>query len=206
MNEHVKQDIVIAGVGGQGILTIAGVIGMTALKKGLHVKQSEVHGMAQRGGAVVSHLRLSSHPIASDLIPHAGAHLLLSTELMETLRYFPTLRKDAWVVTNKHPLQNIAHYPPLEPLIQAVEGWPQHLLIDAEHLAREAGARRAVNIVMLGASAPHLQLAKDDLRAELERYFAAKGADIVEKNLRAFDLGWEAGRRKTETGNLKPET
>ncbi|MFH0880670.1 MAG: indolepyruvate oxidoreductase subunit beta [Lentisphaerota bacterium] len=195
MTVKYKQDIVIAGVGGQGILTIAGVIGMAALKKGLHVKQSEVHGMAQRGGAVVSHLRFSEQHIASDLIPHAGASLLLSTEIMETLRYFPSLKKDAWVVANKHPLQNISNYPPLEPLIQAVESWPHHLLIDAEHLAREAGARRAVNIVMLGAASPFIHLPVEDLRAEVGKYFSGKGAEVVEKNLKAFDLGREFSSR-----------
>ena len=184
-----KQDIVIAGVGGQGLLTIANVIGSAALKAGLNVKQSEVHGMAQRGGSVVSHLRLSSGPIASDLTPDGSGHLLLATEPMEALRYLPLLRKDAWLVSNKNPVQNIKHYPSLLGILKRNEERPSHLLLDADALAREADARKASNIVMLGAASVFILLPLEALREEIRRIFARKGAAIVEKNINAFDMG-----------------
>ncbi|HBA85878.1 MAG TPA: indolepyruvate oxidoreductase subunit beta [Verrucomicrobia bacterium] len=184
-----KQDIIIAGVGGQGLLTIAGVIGATALKAGLNVKQSEVHGMAQRGGAVVSHLRLSSQPIASDLAPEGSAHLLLSTEPMEALRYLPLLRQDAWLVSNKNPVQNISAYPSLEALWKRIGEWPHPMLLDADELARSADVRRASNVVMLGAASVFIPLSHERMKDEIRSIFDRKGSAIVEKNINAFDLG-----------------
>lgn len=189
-----RQDIIIAGVGGQGLLTIAGTIAAAALADGLTIKQSEVHGMAQRGGSVVSHLRLAGHPIASDLIPHGAAHLMLATEPMESLRYLPYLSQGAWIVTSRHPFKNIANYPPLEDLLTEIQRWPHHRLIDADTLARQAGLPRAVNIVMLGAVADLLLVPAEKLRVQLERHFARKGAEAVAKNLHAFDLGQAAGQ------------
>lgn len=189
-----RQDIIIAGVGGQGLLTMAGSIAAAALADGLSIKQSEVHGMAQRGGSVVSHLRLAGHPIASDLIPHGAAHLMLATEPMESLRYLPYLAHSAWIVTNRHPFKNIPDYPSLEDLLAEIQRWPHHRLIDADALARQAGLPRAVNIVMLGAVADLLLVPAEKLRAQLERHFARKGAEAVAKNLHAFDLGRAAGQ------------
>lgn len=187
-----QQDIIIAGVGGQGILTIAGLIGMAALDAGLHVKQSEVHGMAQRGGAVVSHLRLGSEPVASDLIPEGSAQLLLAMEPMEILRYFPFARKDAAVVTNRNPVKNIAAYPELETILARIRHWEHHVIVDGEGLARKAGSVKMVNIVLLGAASSFLVLSPQELRAQIEKFFARKGAEVVEQNMKAFELGREA--------------
>lgn len=187
-----QQDIIIAGVGGQGILTIAGLIGMAALDAGLHVKQSEVHGMAQRGGAVVSHLRLGAEPVASDLIPEGGAHLLLSMEPMEVLRYFPYARKDAAVVANRNPVKNIAAYPELETILARIQRWERHVIVDGEGLARKAGSVKTVNIVMLGAASGVLVLSVEEIRSQIEKFFARKGAEVVEQNLKAFEAGREA--------------
>ena len=190
----IQQDIILAGVGGQGILTVAGVIASAAVAKGLRVKQSEVHGMAQRGGAVVSHLRLSSEPIHSDLIPYGAAHVVLAMEPMEGLRYLPFARRDAVLVSNRNPVKNMPGYPDIEKLLARIREWPRHVLVDAESLARQAGNARAVNSVILGAASAFLVLPGEDLRSRVAAFFASKGPDVVEKNLVAFDLGCTAAR------------
>jgi indolepyruvate ferredoxin oxidoreductase beta subunit len=189
MTAQTHQDIIVAGVGGQGILTICGIIGVAALAKGLRVKQSEVHGMAQRGGAVVSHLRLSAQPIASDLIPFGSAHMILSMEPMEALRYLPYARRDAALVTSRNPVRNIAGYPDEKVIEARLKEWPHHVILDAEKLARQAGTARAVNSVMLGAASAFLMIPEADVRACVEQFFERKGRDIMDKNLAAFDLG-----------------
>ena len=190
-----KQDIIIAGVGGQGILTIAAVIGAAAIRKGLHVKQSEVHGMAQRGGSVVTHLRLSAAPIPSDLIPRGGASLVLAMEPMEGLRYLPLAQPDAMFIANRNPVRNIPDYPAIEALLARIAAWPRRLAVDADQLAKEAGTARAANSVMLGAASAYLALPQAELRAGVAQFFAAKGPEVVEKNLKAFDLGRAAAEQ-----------
>src|SRR4030042_5605627 len=114
-----KQDIILAGVGGQGILSIAFVIAGAALEDGLEVKQAEVHGMSQRGGAVQSHLRLSQERIFSDLIPKGEADLILSVEPLEALRYVDYLRPEGMVVSSRPPFVNIPDYPDLGTILSA---------------------------------------------------------------------------------------
>lgn len=189
-----RQDIIIAGVGGQGILSIAGVLCSAAVGAGLRVKQSEVHGMAQRGGAVVTHLRMSESPIASDLVPHGQAHLLLAMEPMEGLRHLPHTRQDSCLIVNRTPVKHSKNYPEIEQLVRRVEAWPHHILLDAEKLAREAGTVKAVNSVLLGAASDHLIVPAELLRETVGAFFARKGDDIVQKNLKAFDLGRDAAR------------
>jgi indolepyruvate ferredoxin oxidoreductase, beta subunit len=195
MTTQTHQDIIVAGVGGQGILTICGIIGVAALANGLRVKQSEVHGMAQRGGAVVSHVRLSTQPIASDLIPYGSAHIILSMEPMEALRYLPYARRDAMLIASRNPIRNLAGYPDENGIEARLKEWPHTLILDAEKLARQAGSARAVNSVILGAAAAFLMIAEAELRACVERFFERKGRDIVDKNLTAFDLGRAAAKR-----------
>ncbi len=185
----IQQDIIIAGVGGQGILTITTIIDLAALAKGLHVKQSEVHGMAQRGGAVVCHLRLSSEPIASDLISFGTAQLILAMEPMEGLRYLPYLRKDGVLVANQNPVRNIPAYPDMEPIMKRIKSWPRYVILDAEKLARQAGHIRTVNSVILGATSAFLVVRPEELKAEVSAFFDRKGPAVVKQNLTAFDLG-----------------
>ena len=187
-----KQDIILAGVGGQGILSIAYVIDNAALADGLQFKQAEVHGMAQRGGAVQSHLRLSSGPVWSDLIPKGEADMILSVEPLEALRYFDYLRPDGIVVTSSAPFKNISDYPDLDGVLAAVRKAPRSVVVDSERLAREAGTAKAQNIVMLGAASRFLILKADSLRMLVETLFKPRGASVVEANLRAFDLGRKA--------------
>ncbi|MBI5610147.1 MAG: indolepyruvate oxidoreductase subunit beta [Deltaproteobacteria bacterium] len=184
-----KQDIILAGVGGQGILTIAEVISQVALSQGLQVKQAETHGMSQRGGAVQSHLRLSDAPIFSDLIPLGSADLVIAVEPLEALRYVQYLKPDAMLLTSVGAFVNIGNYPPVEDVLAQVAQWPHHALIDADRLARAAGSGRAANMVVLGAASRFLKLDQAALEQAMAERFAAKGERVVEVNRRAFRFG-----------------
>ncbi|TKJ28234.1 hypothetical protein CEE39_10255 [bacterium (candidate division B38) B3_B38] len=188
-----KMDIVLAGVGGQGILSMAYILDRAAFKKGLYIKQAEVHGMSQRGGAVQSHLRISKQPIYSDLIPQGKGDMLLSTELLETLRYLHLLSPEARIISSVCPVRNIPHYPDLQDIIARMRAQRAHILIDAERLARRAGSARAQNMVMMGAAAPHLPVEVDDLQQSITEAFAPKGEAIARLNLLAFEYGKQAG-------------
>ncbi len=187
-----KQDIILAGVGGQGILSIAYVIDNAALAEGLRFKQAEVHGMAQRGGAVVSHLRLSSGRIWSDLIPRGEADMILSVEPLEAVRYFDYLGPDGVVVTSSTPYTNIPDYPDVDAILSAVRTAKRSVVVDSETLAREAGTSKAQNMVMLGAASGFLILKRESLLSLVESLFKARGPGVVEANLKAFELGRRA--------------
>ena len=185
-----KTDIKLAGVGGQGILSIATIIGEAATAAGIQLKQAEVHGMSQRGGDVQSDLRLSSGPIHSDQIPLGGADLILSMEPMEALRYLPWLAPDGVVVTSSRPLVNIPDYPDEAALLAELDALPRLVRLDIEEIARELQSPRSANMVLLGMAAPYLPLlSEEQLRAAVARVFARKGPEVVEANLRAFDAG-----------------
>lgn len=186
-----KKDIILAGVGGQGILSIATVIGEAALQEGLYLKQAEVHGMSQRGGDVQSNLRLSSEPIMSDLIPKGGADLIISLEPMEALRYVEYLKPDGWIVTSCVPFLNIPNYPDLEQVLARIKAYKNHVLLDVEALAKEAGApAQAANMVLLGAAIPMLGIDHDKMIAGVTRVFARKGETIVNTNINAVEKGY----------------
>ena len=181
-----KADIILSGVGGQGILSIAAVIGEAALKEGLYMKQAEVHGMSQRGGDVQSNLRLSDQPIASDLI--------ISLEPMEALRYLPYLKKDGWLVTNSQPFINIPNYPEMRKVNEELEKLPHKVVLDVEAIAKEGGSVRAANIVMLGAAAPFIGIEYDKIADGIRRIFGRKGEEIVEMNLKALKAGYDVAQ------------
>ena len=189
-----KQDIILAGVGGQGILSIAFVIDNAALQEGLSFKQAEVHGMAQRGGAVQSHMRLSDGPVFSDLIPKGDADMILSVEPLEAVRYFEYLRPDGIVVASSTPYRNIPDYPDTDQVLAAVRRADRHVIVDSERLAKEAGTSKAQNMVVLGAAAEFLILKEKSLRTYIEKLFKSKGPAVVEANLKAFDLGKKAAK------------
>lgn len=184
-----KKDIILAGVGGQGILSIAATIGTAAIDLNLYLKQAEVHGMSQRGGDVQSHLRLSSDPIYSDLIPEGKADLIISIEPMESLRYLPMLSKSAWIITNTQPFINIPNYPDLDQVIQRIKSIPNHIAINADEIAKEIGSARSANIVILGASAPFLDIAAENLEKAIITIFKNKGEEVIQTNLDAFRAG-----------------
>jgi len=194
--QKMKTDIILCGVGGQGILSIAAVIGEAALKEGLFMKQAEVHGMSQRGGDVQSNLRLSDSPIASDLIPKGHADLIISLEPMEALRYLPYLNKEGWVVTNSEPFINIPNYPDIEKVNVELDKLSHKVILDVEALAKEAGSVRAANIVMLGAASPFIGIDYDKIADGIRSIFARKGEEVIEMNLKALKAGYEIAQSK----------
>ncbi|MFA5012401.1 MAG: indolepyruvate oxidoreductase subunit beta [Ignavibacteria bacterium] len=184
-----KKDIILAGVGGQGILSIASIIGVAAVNLGLYVKQAEVHGMSQRGGDVQSHLRLSSKEIFSDLIPFGKADMIISVEPMESLRYLPYLSKDGWIITNAKPFVNIKNYPPIENVIKELETHRNQISLDADKIARESGSLKSANMVILGAASPFIDIAYEKLQEAIKFVFGRKGDDVVNVNLKALKAG-----------------
>jgi indolepyruvate ferredoxin oxidoreductase beta subunit len=192
-----KTDVVIAGVGGQGILTIAFIADNAALRQGLCFKQSEVHGMSQRGGAVQSFLRVADAPIHSDLVPYGAADLILAVEPVEALRYLEYLGPAGVVVASMTPFVNIPDYPEIEAVLDAVAALPRHVLVAAERVARAAGSARAENVVMIGAASPYLPFAPEHYREFIAALFRKKKQSLVDINLRAFELGVVASRAYT---------
>lgn len=195
-NQKMKNDIILAGVGGQGILTIAAIIGKAALKVGLNVKQSEVHGMSQRGGDVLAHLRLSSEPIFSDLIADNSADVILAVEPMEALRHVAGLADNGAIIANARPVKNIGNYPEDESLIAEIKKYPRSVVLDADGIAVANGSARAMNIVMLGAVSVFLDMDPELLKEAITDSFARKGEDIVKMNLKAFEAGRQAASSK----------
>lgn len=184
-----KTDIVLAGVGGQGILSIATILGAAALKENLYIKQAEVHGMSQRGGDVQSNLRISSNPIASDLIPLQGADLIVSLEPMESLRYLPYLSKEGWIVTSTLPFVNINDYPKMDAVTAELHRHPNVVAFDMEALAKEVASARTSNMVLLGAAAPFIDLEEEKIEDGIRSVFGSKGENIVDMNIKAFRAG-----------------
>ena len=187
-----KTDIILCGVGGQGILSIATIIGEAAMNENLYIKQAEVHGMSQRGGDVQSNLRISSEPIYSDLIPKGGADVIISMEPMEALRYIPFLKKDGWVITNSAPFVNIPNYPDMEIIKADLAKLPHVVSIDIEQMAKDNGVPRSANVILLGAAQKALGLEYEKLEAAIARVFARKGDAVVEANIKALALGRNA--------------
>ena len=191
-----KKDIILAGVGGQGIISIASVIGYAALQEKMFLKQSEVHGMSQRGGDVMSNLRISHDEIASDLIPFGQADLIISVEPLESLRYLAYLSPEkGWLVTNTTPFNNIPNYPDIEKVMPEINKLEHHVALDADTLAKEAGSARSANMVILGAASPFLGLAYGKFEDAIRFIFRTKGEAVIEKNLAALKLGREFADR-----------
>lgn len=192
-----KKDIILAGVGGQGILSIANVIGSCAVKQKLHLKQAEVHGMSQRGGDVQSHLRLSSEPINSDLIPRGECDLIISLEPMEALRYLPWLSKKGWIITSTNPFLNIPNYPDIEAVKAELAKCGNLITLDTDKMAAEIGSPRSSNMVLLGATAAVIGIFEaDTIREGIRTVFQRKGDAIVDANIKAFDAGLEFAQKQ----------
>lgn len=191
-----KCDIILAGVGGQGILTIAATIGLAAVEQGLFLKQAEVHGMSQRGGDVQSHLRLSDKEIHSDLIPRGKADLIISVEPMEALRYLPWLSPEGWVVTSSVPYINILDYPATEEIITELEKTGNTIILDADAIAKDLGSARSGNMVILGAASRYISIPFESLENAVRKLFGRKGEEIVGLNLKALHAGRDTAEGK----------
>jgi indolepyruvate ferredoxin oxidoreductase beta subunit len=188
----VKYDVILAGVGGQGVLSVAAVIALGAQKQGLLVRQSEVHGMAQRGGAVQAHLRLSDRTIVSDLIGKASADMILAMEPIESLRYLEYLKAGGVLIASSDPVKNIPNYPELEDIYARIRALPATRLIEAADLAQAAGSARSTNIVVVGAASTYLPIEEQNLLTAIDELFSRKGEKVVEINRRAFEKGRDA--------------
>ena len=186
-----KTDIILCGVGGQGILSIATIIGEAALNENLDIKQAEVHGMSQRGGDVQSNLRISSEPIYSDLISKGQADVVISMEPMEALRYLPYLKKDGWIITSSTPFVNIPNYPDMEVINKDLAKISNVIAMDIEQMAKDNGVPRSANVILLGAAQKALGLDYEKLENAIRRVFGRKGEAIVEANIKALSIGRE---------------
>lgn len=193
-----KCDIVLAGVGGQGILSIATVIGYAVIETGLNLKQAEVHGMSQRGGNVLSHLRISDREIYSDIVPHGKADLICSVEPMESLRYLPYLSKEGWIVTNSTPFVNIPNYPEIETIMAEIEKHPNALVLNADAMAKDVGNPKGMNMVIAGAASNFIDLPFEVMEEGVRTIFNSKGEKIVNKNLEAIRMGRKFAEENTK--------
>lgn len=185
-----KTDIILCGVGGQGILSIATIIGEAAIKDGLYIKQAEVHGMSQRGGDVQSNLRISSEPINSDLIAEGQADVIISMEPMEALRYLPYLnKKTGWIITSSVPFVNIPNYPDMDKIKEEYSKLNNVVFIDIEQLAKDNNVPRSANMILLGAAQKSLGIGYEEIKAAFGRVFARKGEEVVNANIKALNIG-----------------
>ena len=189
-----KCDVILAGVGGQGVLSVAAIIAQSAANEGFNVRQSEVHGMAQRGGAVLAHMRISSDLIASDLVPKGAADIILSMEPLESLRYAAWLAPSGILISASDPFINISNYPLMEEILNSIKCFPSWRLIEAVSLAKEAGLERAVNTVMVGAASPFLPVKFETLEKTVKNVFAKKGEAVLNANEKALLLGRNASK------------
>lgn len=196
-----KTDIVLAGVGGQGILSIATILGAAALRENLYIKQAEVHGMSQRGGDVQSNLRISDKPIASDLIALGSADMIVSLEPMEALRYLPYLKDEGWIITNTVPFVNINNYPEPEAIESALGSHSNVVAFDMDEVAKEKASPRSSNMVLLGAASPFMEIEPELIEEGIRTVFGPKGEKMVEMNIAAF----RAGREAAESLATRPE-
>jgi indolepyruvate ferredoxin oxidoreductase beta subunit len=187
-NTYMKYDVILSGVGGQGVLSVASIIAKAAMDEGYEVRQSEVHGMAQRGGAVLAHMRIASGKIAGDLVPKGAADLIISMEPLESLRYLSWLKKDGTLVTASDPFINIPNYPDIETITSSIKKLPAYRLVDAASLAKEAGLAKAVNMVMVGAASCFLPIKSENLENTIAEVFN-KDLSVAQANAKAFKLG-----------------
>mgnify|MGYP001025656318 CR=1 FL=1 len=191
-------NIILSGVGGQGILTIAAVLDTAALNENLYVKQSEVHGMSQRGGAVQSHVRISDKEIYSDLIPKGKANMILSVEPMELLRYIPYLKNNGWLITDSKPFANILDYPKKDNLYKQIKSHSNHIIINATDIAKKLGNSKIANMILLGAASSFIPLSEESLLNAIHGLFKNKSEKIIQLNIEAFQTGKQMAKDFTE--------
>lgn len=188
--EQVKS-IMIVGVGGQGTLLASRVLGAVLIAAGHDVKVSEVHGMSQRGGSVVTYVRYGGS-VASPVIEKGEADLILSFEALEAARWLPYLKKDGKIITNTQQMDPM-------PVVTGAATYPEDIIgriraagadvtaVDALGLAMEAGSAKAANIVLIGLCARHMEFPRESWEVAVRETVPAK---FIDMNLRAFALGY----------------
>ena len=185
-----KLDLVISGVGGQGAILASDIIGKAAVLEGVPIRAAETHGMAQRGGSVVNHIRLGCE--LGSMIPLHGADVLLALEPAEALRYIDSLSDDGVVIVNTQPVFPITvtsggeEYPVVGEMVEALRTTHKVIAFNAFELAIEAGHPQAMNVVMVGAASNYLPISKELLIDCIKGMVPPKTVDI---NVRAFELG-----------------
>jgi indolepyruvate ferredoxin oxidoreductase beta subunit len=190
-----KFDLLITGVGGQGAILASDIIGKAAVVAGLPIRAAETHGMAQRGGSVVNHIRIGEE--FGSLIPKKGADLMLALEPMEAVRYIDFLKDGAVVIVNTQPVlpvtvtSGLARYPDISEILDVLSEKYIVKAFNADELAFEAGNRLAMNVAMVGAVSGYLPIPKETLLESIKSLVPQK---TIEVNVRAFEMG----RRKVE--------
>ncbi|HII79464.1 MAG TPA: indolepyruvate oxidoreductase subunit beta [Methanosarcina sp.] len=185
-----KLDLLITGVGGQGAILASDIIGKAAVVSGLSIRAAETHGMAQRGGSVVNHIRLGTD--LGSMIPKKGADIMLALEPMEAVRYLDFLKDGGVIIVNMHPIipvtvtSGLAKYPDVQEILDVLSEKYVVKAVNANELAYEAGSRLAMNVVMVGAVSGYLPIPKEAL---LESVKALVPKKTIEINVRAFEMG-----------------
>lgn len=189
MNAPHIHGIVLSGVGGQGVLSLAQILLEALRRSGLHALQSEIHGMSQRGGSVHAQVCFSEAPLTSPIIDEGCADLLIALEPLEALRYVAMLRMDGHLVVSEEPQMSMDGYPPLDDVYAALKAVRGAHLVDTEELARRLSHRQAGGMALLGLASTFLPVENVIWREVISQRFEAKGARITEKNLEAFEAG-----------------
>lgn len=190
-----KLDLLLTGVGGQGAILASDIIGKAAVISGLPIRAAETHGMAQRGGSVVNHIRLGTD--LGSMIPKKGADIMLALEPMEAVRYLDFLKDGGVIIVNTQPIipvtvtSGLAKYPEVKEILDVLSEKYVVKAFNADELAYEAGSRLAMNVTMVGAVSGYLPISKEAL---IESVKALVPQKTIEINIRAFEMG----RRKVE--------
>ncbi len=183
-------DIILCSVGGQGGLSASIILARAAMAAGFQVKQSEIHGMSQRGGEVLAHLRIADKEIYSPTISKGKADIVFAFEPLEALRHLSWISpSNGTIVSATAPVLNIPNYPDLEIVLAEIRKIPRSRLIDAEDIARQAGNVRTANLVLIGAAMDLLPLSPNAIEKEIIELFSRKGESVIQANLKAFEAG-----------------
>lgn len=191
-----KYDIIVAGLGGQGVVTAAAIIAAAARRAGLQTARSEEEGVTARGGTVVSYVRLADTTVTETRISKGTADLLLALEPLESRRYIEYLSPSGALVASSDPVLNIPNYPNLDEILLSILKLPRGFIVDGTKMAKECGGAQVANVVLTGAATDFLPLMADDLRAAVVETFKAKGDLVVGANLKAFERGRRALRHR----------
>jgi len=183
------KSVIIAGVGGQGAITVAQLVLGAAWKSGYYVLQSEVHGMSQRGGEVNAQIIFDKVPVTSPVVTQGEADLLIGIEPLETLRYLSQMSKDANIIASSEPVINMDNYPKIEIILEKIKSVEGAVLIDTLKAAKELNNKHAGNICILGAASKFLPIDNEVWEAVIRERFESKGEEVVMSNIKAFQYG-----------------